>query len=464
MGDQAEEINITNDRTSVELFAGGGGLAMGVHLAGFRPVLFNEFNKRACETLLANAGKTLCDDGLIRTEETYPVLPSVGAPAPLYPGDVRDLDLGKFENEVDVLAGGPPCQPFSAGGVAKGDEDKRNMFPAMFNAVREMRPKVVICENVRGLMRKSFAEYFTYIHNQLRLPHERRDDSIPWQEHDKKLRERIDETLPEGEKPGIGGLWAKDADPDHYRVLVLPVNAADYGVPQVRRRVVMVAFRADIAPEHVQAFHDHITNPPFSEDALFLSMRDEDGPYWRRHPEVPPHVKARVIARLPKVIKDDGRKPWRTLRDAIKGSGVEPRLKPLPEVDTERLAERFDFGGDEFPGHIGWPGARIYKGHTPNELDRPAKTVKAGVHGVPGGESVMELDKLVKDPTAPGGESYAHRYMTIRETARVMTFPDEWVGSGPRGEQMRQLGNAVPVVLGEFFARAVKETLDAAGA
>ncbi|MEU1212596.1 DNA cytosine methyltransferase [Streptomyces sp. NPDC005791] len=75
----------------------------------------------------------------------------------------------------------------------------------------------------------------------------------------------------------------------------------------------------------------------------------------------------------------------------------------------------------------------------------------------------MELDELGKDPTAPGGQRYAHRYMTIRETARVMTFPDEGVGSGPLGEQMRQLGNAVPVVLGAFSARAVKETLDAAG-
>ncbi|MFD6125740.1 DNA cytosine methyltransferase, partial [Streptomyces hydrogenans] len=109
------------------------------------------------------------------------------------------------------------------------------------------------------------------------------------------------------------------------------------------------------------------------------------------------------------------------------------------------------------------PGARIYKGHTPNELDRPAKTVKAGVHGVPGGESVMLLDKRVPDASSPEGWTYAHRYMTVRETARVMTFPDEWHGSGPRGEQMRQLGNAVPVVLGEFFAKAVADALAAAG-
>src|SRR5690606_21780065 len=147
----------------VELFAGGGGLAMAVHQAGFRPLLFNEFNKRACETLVASARKTLGTDGLAVTDDVRPDPPREGQPAPLYPADVQDLDLTAFECKVDVLAGGPPCQPFSAGGVAKGDEDKRNMFPAMFKAIRHMRPKAVICENVRGLLRPSFADYFQYI-------------------------------------------------------------------------------------------------------------------------------------------------------------------------------------------------------------------------------------------------------------------------------------------------------------
>ena len=89
------------------------------------------------------------------------------------------------------------------------------------------------------------------------------------------------------------------------------------------------------------------------------------------------------------------------------------------------------------------------------QLGPPAKTVKAGVHGVPGGESVMLLD----DPDFNG---CGYRYMTVRETARVMTFPDDWSLAGPRGEQMRQLGNAVPVRLGEVFARAVASALDEA--
>lgn len=462
MGDQPEETKIPRDRTSVELFAGGGGLAMGVHRAGFRPLLFNEFNNRACETLIASAGRVLGDSGLVLTRDTAPVPPAPGEPAPLYPGDVRKLDLRKFEGEVDVLAGGPPCQPFSAGGVAKGDEDKRNMFPAVFNAVREMRPKAVICENVRGLLRPSFAGYFEYIKNELRLPFMERDPRRTWQEHNRSLMEALGEPDPMSHGLDVdGGLPVGDRDPDRYRVIAFPVNAADYGVPQVRNRVVIVAFRADLGVDVVRDFAHEVRAHPFSQAALYRSMRD--GSYWDRH-DVEPHVRERVMARLPRDVEDDGRRPWLTFRDAIRGYRADgERLDPLPEVDLGRLDEKRDFGEGLFTGHIGWPGARIYKGHTPNELDRPAKTVKAGVHGVPGGESVMELDKRVEDLSAPGGWRYLHRYMTVRETARVMTFPDKWVGCGPRGEQMRQLGNAVPVVLGEFFARAVSHALDAAG-
>ncbi|MFC6091478.1 DNA cytosine methyltransferase [Saccharothrix lopnurensis] len=434
-------------RTSVELFAGGGGLAMAVHQAGFRPLLFNEFNKRACETLVASAKKTLGEDGLKITEDTKPVPPGQGQPAPLYPGDVRDLDLSGFEGKVDILAGGPPCQPFSAGGVAKGDEDKRNMFPAVFKAVREMRPKAVICENVRGLLRPSFAEYFKYIQNELRLPFEKRDDEVPWHEHNAHLN-RI-----------LGTLSDDKGSSDRYRVVMIPVNAANYGVPQVRNRVVLIAFRTDLNVD-VEAFEKEVKTQRFSEAALLRSMRAEDGPYWQRHTTVPGYIREEIRRQIPKVIKEDDCQPWRTLRDAIQGYGTDVKLPALPEVDLERLDEKFDFGDEVgVVDHIGWPGARIYKGHTPNRLDRPAKTVKAGVHGVPGGESVMLLDQRVKTSE---DWVHLHRYMTVRETARVMTFPDEWLGSGPRGEQMRQLGNAVPVALGEFFAKAVAEALDKA--
>jgi DNA (cytosine-5)-methyltransferase 1 len=419
-----------SDRTSVELFAGGGGLAMAVHRAGFRPLLLNEFARHACDTLEANGAKPRGDEEWI---------PEPGESWPLVAGDVQGLPLSYLNGKVDVLAGGPPCQPFSLGGIAKGDEDKRNMFPQMFRAIQQIEPKAVICENVRGLLRPSFRPYFDYILRELELPFLKRNPDVSWTIHNDALRDADRAAI----KPK-----------KRYDVIMTPVNAADYGVPQVRNRVIIVAFRSDLGVD-IEAFNG-LVRPTHSEAALHRSIRD--GEYWKRHPEVPDHVRERVEATLPAVILDDNLLPWRTLRDALKGDGGD--IRPLPKVRWDRL-DRHDYREDGFTEHVGWPDARIYPGHTPNEMDKPAKTVKAGVHGVPGGESVVLTDDRVADSTDPTGWRYRHRYMTVRETARVMTFPDDWNLSGPRGEKMRQLGNAVPVLLGQVFAEAVAKCLDA---
>ncbi|RCG23664.1 DNA (cytosine-5-)-methyltransferase [Streptomyces diacarni] len=442
------------ERTSVELFAGGGGLVQASAKTGFRHLLLNESAKRACETLEGNHFDTFPEgtapdvlakwlDGLDEQRERGSWVADAGE-RPLYPplvtGDVRRLDMTFLrERKVDLLAGGPPCQPFSLGGVAKGDEDARNMFPEMFRAVREIRPKAVICENVRGLLRPSFKPYFDYIQRELTLPFVRRRYGATWQEHDRALRERIE---------------AKDTDPaETYKVTQHEVNAADYGVPQIRNRVILLAFRADLGVDsdlvERAVAHTH------SRAALTRTILG--GSYWRRHKEKGAKIPQRVIdlvtsryenEQLTFESGDDELEPWLTLRDAVLG---------LPKIDTRMLDKTTEQQG--VPDHIGWPGARIYHGHTPNELDRPAKTVKAGVHGVPGGESVMQLDNLVVDEET-GQRRPEHRYMTVRETARVMTFADGWSMAGPRGERMRQLGNAVPVKLGEIFTSAVAKALD----
>lgn len=422
-------------RTSVELFAGGGGLVQAGTNAGFRHLLVNEYAKWACETLKAN-------DFVAYPEGSCPPVPEElrdgeertdKHKTPLVMGDVRKLNMTYLgEHEVDLLAGGPPCQPFSLGGVAKGDEDERNMFPEMFRAVREIRPKAVLCENVRGLLRQSFSPYFQYIKRELELPFVERADTT-WQEHDRELQKR---------------LKAKDTDPtQRYDVLEFPVNAADYGVPQIRNRVILVAFRADLGVDQKQ-FREAVKET-HSKRSLIQSFRDHT--YWDRHRTVAKHVRDDVERRyLQEEFQLDEGEPlasWLTLRDALVG---------LPEINLEQLDKKTPQG---FPDHIGWPGARIYQGHTPNMLDYPAKTVKAGVHGVPGGESVMLLDKRERNQET-GRLDYIHRYMTVRETARVMTFGDKWNLMGPRGERMRQLGNAVPVRLGEVFAKAIHAALD----
>lgn len=382
--------------TSVELFTGAGGLAMALHAAGFRHLLVNEFAKRACQTLRANVARDYAKG------DTLPS--SLDDQWPIIEGDVRQVDFKRLAGQVDILAGGPPCQPFSLGGVHRGVEDARNMFPELFRVVRETRPRAIICENVRGLLRPSFKPYFDYILRELASPFEDRVEGESWTHHDARLQR---------------SLSAPTSDPsERYDVWAMPVNAADYGVPQVRQRVLVVAFRGDLGVDW------KMPEPTHSEASL--ARAQAAGSYWDEHGIKRP----RDHVSLPLFAENDLDR-WRTLRDAI---------SDLPEP----------IEGQEYPGyihHVGWPGARIYPGHTPNQLDRPAKTVKAGVHGVPGGESVLLRD----DGT--------HRYMTVRETARVMTFPDHWRLEGPRGEQMRQLGNAVPVLLGKVFAAAVGEAL-----
>jgi DNA (cytosine-5)-methyltransferase 1 len=93
------------------------------------------------------------------------------------------------------------------------------------------------------------------------------------------------------------------------------------------------------------------------------------------------------------------------------------------------------------------PGARSYPGHTGSPLDEPAKTLKAGDHGVPGGENTI----LYPDGTI--------RYMTVRESARIQTFPNEFIFTGSWTENMRQLGNAVPAQLGQIIATGIRERL-----
>ena len=127
--------------------------------------------------------------------------------------------------------------------------------------------------------------------------------------------------------------------------------------------------------------------------------------------------------------------PWNTVREALSGLPV-----PTPKGDPE------------IGNHFLQKGARVYAGHTGSPLDQPAKALKAGVHGVPGGENMLRH--------ANG----TVRYFTVRESARLQTFPDDFEFSGSWSESMRQLGNAVPVELAHVIAASVTSSLDAARA
>jgi DNA (cytosine-5)-methyltransferase 1 len=385
--------------TSIELFTGGGGLAIAMHNARFRHLLAVELDKRACATLRRNKAIAFDPDGAPPTH--------LDDKWPLIERDVHKVDFTPWLGEVDVIAGGVPCQPWSLGGAHRGYDDHRNLWPELFRAVRETRPLAVIAENVKGLLRPSFKPYYEYIINELKAPFEQRGEGEDWRDHQVRLTKALE---------------AEGSDlTERYDVTYHLVNAADYGVPQVRWRVFVVAFRKDL-----DVGEWSFPEPSHSELALLHAQ--DSGEYWSEHA-----LRPRPESVSETLLQFDGKtERWRTLRDAIRGL---PEPVGVKEENPPWLH------------HCFWPGAREYPGHTPNDLDLPAKTVKAGVHGVPGGETVMRKD----DGTI--------RYMTVRETARVMTFPDDWRLEGPRGEQMRQLGNAVPVRLAETVADAVAETI-----
>ena len=385
-------------RSSVELFAGAGGLALGISNAGFKHKAVVEWNADACKTIRVNQA--------LRVKHV--------SDWKLYHADVRDFDFSAIEPDVDLLAAGVPCQPWSIGGKHRGFEDDRNLFPDTIRAVVALRPKAILIENVKGLTRQSFANYFSYIQFMLEFPETGRRVGENWLDHRMRLEKQVSSR---GKGSSYEGL--------HCNVVPQLINAANYGIPQRRERVFLVAFRDDLGVEWSFPEATH------SQEALWADQW-LDGAYWDRHrvaskdrPFRPPHVEKRLEAS-----SLVSRKPWRTVRDVISDL-------PEPVSGGSRL----------FHNHMFQAGARAYTGHTGSPLDEPSKTIKAGDHGVPGGENMILF---------PDGRV---RYFTVRETARIQTFPDEYVFGTSWTENMRQLGNAVPVELGQQIAKGIKRRL-----
>lgn len=380
---------------AIELFAGAGGLGMGISSAGFTPLQIVEWDRWCCDTINRNreAG----------------VVPVSTWPSPHH-GDVRPVDFTHFEGKVDLVSGGPPCQPFSLGGKHKANGDHRDMWSEAVRVVRETQPRAFIFENVKGLTRASFATYFSYINLQLHHPEIEQRADEEWIDHLGRLEQHHSANF-------CNGL--------EYRVITRVLNAANYGVPQKRERVVFVGFRADLGIEWRFPEQTHSLNA-----LLWQQCRSHE--YWERHRVPFPHrnVDCRMEDKAWKALEQPPLKAWRTVRDAI---------HDLPHPDSSD-------GGDVL-NHRFQPGARSYAGHTGSRLDEAAKTLKAGVHGVPGGENML---------VRPDGTV---RYFSVRESARLQTFPDRYELKGSWSEAMRQLGNAVPVELARVIATSVASHL-----
>ena len=368
----------------INLCAGAGGLALGLVKAGFNPREFYDKDPKACDTLRHNLNKGL------------PPLNGL-----VFEGDLSKIEWMPSGSDVRLLAAGAPCQPFSMGGSRRGHEDERNLFPTLLKAVRALRPQAVLVENVRGLERGLQKPYLDYITRQLSYPYLERRVTETWEDHHHRLRKH-------GTDKRAGTA---------YRVKWAVFNAADFGIAQIRHRLFIIATAIDM-PEYC------FPEPTHSKQSLL--HKQATGVYWETYGLTVPDRCGKPV------LKDDrSRLPWATVRDATSG---------LPVAASKE--------NGNCNNHWMIPGARSYTGHTGSQLDWPSKTLKAGVHGVPGGENTLLCD------------DGSLRYYTLREMARIQTFPDCHYFTGARSSVTRQIGNAVPCDLAAAIASPLRKLFD----
>lgn len=327
----------------LELFAGAGGLAIGLEKAGIKCAALNEVDKWACETLRIN-------------RPNWNILE----------GDIRQFDFSEYKDEIEIVTGGFPCQAFSYAGKKLGLEDARGtLFYEFARAVNEVKPKICIGENVRGLL-----------------------------SHDKG------NTL----KGMISIL-----DDIGYRVVPVEVlKAINYKVPQKRERLIIVGIRKDIETEYVYPKpYNKIYN---LEDAL------KKGRLYST--DVPESEGTTYSEKKKKVL------------DLVPPKGY---WRDLPlDLQKEYMGGSFHLGGGKtgIARRIGW--------------DEPSLTLTCS-------PAQKQTERCHPDETRP---------FTVREYARIQTFPDKWKFAGSVNQQYKQIGNAVPCNLGTEIGYSIIKFLN----
>lgn len=334
-----------NTYTVLELFAGAGGMALGLEKAGLKSVLLNEIDAHACRTLRKN-----------RAEWN------------VIEGDVSQVDFTAYEGKVDVLAGGFPCQAFSYAGKKLGFEDTRGtLFFEFARAVKEICPKVLLAENVRGLLN-----------------------------HDNG---RTLETI----KSIIKDLGYTLFEP---RVL----KAIFYKVPQKRERLILVAIRNDLADQIEYEWPSSYNKVLTLKDALKKGeLYESDVP--KSEGQQYPKRKFEILKMVP---------PGGYWRD-------------LPEdIQKEYMLKSFYLGGGKtgMARRLSW--------------DEPSLTLTCS-------PAQKQTERCHPDETRP---------LTVREYARIQTFPDDWEFEGPISAKYKQIGNAVPVNLSFAIGKSIVILLD----
>lgn len=326
--------------TSIELFAGAGGLALGIHKAGFKHLLLNEFDKSACETLKKN----MPDWNVVQ-------------------GDVHELDFTPFYDKVDLLTGGFPCQAFSYAGKRLGFEETRGtLFFELARAVKEIRPKVFLAENVKGLLEHDGGKTIDTIKNVI---------------------QELGYTL---------------LEPHVLRAIL-------YNVPQKRERLILIAIRDDIAPFVTFAWPSVCDTFRTLRDAFCAGpLYDIDVP--KSEGQKYPPSKEKVM----KLVPEGG--DWRDLP---------------PDVAKEYMKGSYHLGG----GKTGM-ARRL-------SMDEASLTLTCA-------PAQKQTERCHPIETRP---------LTVREYARIQTFPDSWQFCGSLSAQYKQIGNAVPVNLAWAIGRSL---------
>ena len=310
--------------TGIELFAGGGGLALGLEQAGIDHLALVEFDHAACETLRTN-------------RPSWNVIE----------GDVHGVDFTPWAGKVDLVSGGAPCQAFSYAGKKLGFGDTRGtLFAEFARCVSETRPRMFLFENVRGLLSHDKGRTFATIEHEF-----------------KEL-----------------GYYVQ------HRVL----NACYYGVGQKRERIIVIGIRDDL----VDAISFEYPQPNETWTTLRDALRNVPESEGMAYSE----AKRKVMELVP---------PG--------GSWVD-----LPEDVAKAYMKKSYYSGGGRRGmarRIAW--------------DEPCLTLTTS-------PSQKQTERCHPDETRP---------FTVREYARIQSFPDDWKFAGSLYEKYRQIGNAVPVEL-----------------
>jgi len=326
------------DYSVLELFAGAGGLAVGLESAGLKCIGLNEIDRFACQTLRKN-------------RPHWNVLE----------GDIRDLDLSEFEKRVDVVTGGFPCQAFSYAGKKLGLNDARGtLFYEFARTIEKVKPLICIGENVRGLLNHDNGKTLT-------------------------------------------GMISILGEIGYNVVPVRVLKATHYKVPQKRERLIVVGVRKDVDIEY--QYPTPSRKVYTLRDALMKSeLFDTDVP--NSEGSKYPKKKAEVLDLVPP------KGYWRDLPH---------------DIQKEFMGGSFHLSGGKtgIARRIGW--------------DEPCLTLTCS-------PAQKQTERCHPDETRP---------FTVREYARIQTFPDDWEFQGSIAQQYKQIGNAVPVNLGREIGYSI---------